>query len=253
MMLAYLIKKVRMRILPNLRYLPESRLRICECCLKLTLFLSLSEGEEFKVCLRCRANLRYEMLAQLIRQYGSRLSDMNVVELDPHSPLRPILSKAKEYVRTYYSSIDTLGSARPDGTRCEDITRLTFADNSVDLIVSSDVLEHVPDLVAAFKETSRVLRLGGIHLFTVPPRDRTQRRAEFIAGKLKHSAEPEYHSDPLNIAGILTFWDIGPDASQYFSLPDLELSIVRGPEGKDRRVVWMAEKKSVIVPDRKEN
>lgn len=246
-MLAYLIKKVRTRILPNLRYLPESRLRRCECCLKPSLFLSLSEGEEFKVCLRCRANLRYEMLAQLIRQYGSRLSEMNVVELDPHSPLRPILSGAKDYVRTYYSSTDSLGSVRADGTRCEDITRLTFADNSVDLIVSSDVLEHVPDLVAAFKETSRVLRLGGVHLFTVPPRDKTRRRAELVNGKVKHLAEPEYHSDPLNPAGILAFWDIGPDASQYFSLPDLELSIVRGPEGKDRRVVWKAQKKAAIA------
>ncbi|MGC2047296.1 MAG: class I SAM-dependent methyltransferase [Gallionella sp.] len=193
------------------------------------------------------------MLAQLIRQYGSKLSEMDVVELDPRSPLRPILSEAKSYVRSYYSPTDSLGSLNPDGARCESITRLTFTDNSVDLIVSSDVLEHVPDLVVAFKETARVLRPGGIHLFTVPPRDRTRRRAEFIDGKLKHSAEPEYHSDPLNLSGILTFWDIGPDAPHYFSLPDLELSIVRGPEGKDRRVVWKAQKKPAIVPDRNEN
>jgi SAM-dependent methyltransferase len=50
--------------------------------------------------------------------------------------------------------------------------RLPFDDGSVDLAISAQVLEHVEDLTAAFRELSRVMRPGavGIHIF--PPKFR---------------------------------------------------------------------------------
>ena len=62
-----LARRLRTRVLPNLRHLPGSRLRTCRCCLRPTVYVSFSEGEEFKVCLRCRANHRYEMLSEHLR------------------------------------------------------------------------------------------------------------------------------------------------------------------------------------------
>jgi SAM-dependent methyltransferase len=209
----------------------------------LSLIASFSEGEEMKLCVRCRANLRYEMLATVIRSLGRSLEEMTVLELDSRSPLQPLLSKAKVYYRSYYSSSEEVGSIRPDGVRCEDITRLTFPSSSVDLIVSSDVLEHVPDIGAAFKETHRVLSSGGCHIFTVPPRSATRKRAEIIDGEVKFLTEADYHSDPLNPAGILAFWDFGTDAGELFAAPGLDVSIVAGPEGKDQRIVWKAVKR----------
>jgi len=41
------------------------------------------------------------------------------------------------------------------GARNEDICRLTYADASFDLVLSSDTLEHVPDFRAALRETRR--------------------------------------------------------------------------------------------------
>ena len=242
MKLDVLINKINNKIVPGLKYLPQSKFRICNCCLQKSIFLSFSEGEEIKLCVRCRANLRYEMLAQTIRESFNELSRLDVIEFDDNSPLFHILSGAKTYMRTYYSKKNILGSVRADGVYCQDITQLTLQENSVDLMISSDVLEHVSDLHLAFKETSRVLRPGGIHYFTVPLRANTKPRAEIIDGSLKYYAAPEYHSDPLDPAGILVYWDIGLDAPHYFSLPDLTLSIVKGPEGKDRRIVWKAEK-----------
>lgn len=233
-------RRLRTRVLPNLRYLPGSRLRVCHCCLRPTVYVSFSEGEEFKVCLRCRANHRYEMLSEHLRAACPDLERLVVVELDPRSPLRPVLRRAGTYVRTYYSATDPPGTLRPDGARCEDVTRMTFGDASVDVLISSDVLEHVPDVRAAFSETARVLRPGGFHLFTVPPRAATRRRAEVRDGHVVHLLEPEYHSDPLDPPGILAYWDFGLDAVDLFQVPGLQVGVVAGPEGRDGRLVWKA-------------
>lgn len=235
--------RLRRRVLPGLRNLGRSELRRCRCCDRPTVFVSLSPGDEFRICVRCRAGLRYEMLASHIRARCPELEAMSVLELDPHSPLRGLLGRAGRYEQTYYAAEDRPGSLGVNGARCEDITALTFDDDSFDLIVSSEVLEHVPDLEAAFRESARVLKPGGAHVFTVPPRTTTRRRAELRDGGVAHLVEPEYHSDPLDPRGILAFWDIGTeDAGELFGRPDLRLSVVAGPEGVDGRVVWEARK-----------
>lgn len=239
--LVKLTRKTR-KAFVNAHYLPQSRLRICRCCRGFSLIASFSEGEEAKLCIRCRANLRYEMLATYLRSISLNWGGATVLELDHRSPLRTQLSQARTYHRSYYSATERLGSVRPDGARCEDITQLTFEPDSLDLIVSSDVLEHVPNPEAAFRECHRVLKPGGFHLFTVPPRSITRKRAEIMDGRVNFLIEPDYHSDPLNPEGILAFWDYGPDAAEMFARPGLEIAIVAGPEGRDQRVIWKATK-----------
>src|SRR4029077_14876751 len=107
---------------------------------------------------------------------------------------------------------------------------------------SSDVLEHVPLLESAFRESHRVLKHGGAHLFTVPPRLSTKKRAELVEGKVVHLVPPEYHRDPLSPQGILAYWDMGPDLGEMFGSDSLRFSVVRGPVGADRRTVWMAQR-----------
>jgi len=46
--------------------------------------------------------------------------------------------------------------------------QLPVADGSVDIAIASDVIEHLPDDVAAVRELARVLRPGGLALITVP-------------------------------------------------------------------------------------
>jgi SAM-dependent methyltransferase len=64
------------------------------------------------------------------------------------------------------------------GERCladhyGDATTLPFADNSVDYVVTSHVLEHIANPVAALAEWYRVLRPGGIIYLVVPDRRHT--------------------------------------------------------------------------------
>jgi ubiquinone/menaquinone biosynthesis C-methylase UbiE len=51
---------------------------------------------------------------------------------------------------------------------CADITRLPFADNFFDLVICSEVLEHIPDDRKAVSELVRVLKPGKILVVSVP-------------------------------------------------------------------------------------
>lgn len=97
--------------------------------------------------------------------------------------------------------------------RHESITGLSFSSGSLDVIVHNDVLEHVFDYRKALEELYRVLRNGGSLIFTCPfffRLDRELQKARILAdGSLELLMEPEYHGDPLNAKGALTFYHYG--------------------------------------------
>jgi SAM-dependent methyltransferase len=49
-----------------------------------------------------------------------------------------------------------------------DVTRLPFADGVFDIVVCSEVLEHIPDAAAALREIIRILKPGGDLVVSVP-------------------------------------------------------------------------------------
>ncbi len=60
-------------------------------------------------------------------------------------------------------------AARPYISRMTD-GRIPFADESFDVLVSNQVIEHVPDLDLVVRETARVLKPGGICIHLFPDR-----------------------------------------------------------------------------------
>lgn len=106
-----------------------------------------------------------------------------------------------------------------DGLRNEDLTALTYADSSFDAILSFDVLEHVTDDLAAFRECFRCLRPGGTLFFTAPfayTRAEKVVRARMLPdGSIDHLLPPEYHGNPVDPDGALCFryfgWDVVSD------------------------------------------
>lgn len=87
--------------------------------------------------------------------------------------------------------------------------KTSFEDNMFDIVLTSDVLEHVTDPWVAFKEIYRILKPGGRHVFTVPfYQDKCKgERRSYIAenGNIVHEKEPIYHIDPLREEGVLVF------------------------------------------------
>lgn len=106
-----------------------------------------------------------------------------------------------------------------EGFRCENIEALTFADDSVDLHVSQDVMEHVFSPTSAFREIARTLKPGGAHIFTVPIVNKhkaTRLRASLDeGGEVLYLEEPQYHGNPIDEKGSLVTVDWGYDICRH--------------------------------------
>ena len=188
---------------------------------------SRATWRESIACAGCLATQRSVLLAErLIAPFegaGHRslraatvsLRGMRIHELGASGSIHDQLRRLPDFSCSELFDGVEPGRLGPGGVRCEDVERLTFADETFDLVISQDVLEHVSDPDAAFGEIYRVLRPGGRHLFTVPydpalPISRTRaRRAP--DGTIEHLLAPQFHGDPIRPQGALVFTDHGAD------------------------------------------
>jgi hypothetical protein len=122
-----------------------------------------------------------------------------------------------------------------NGVRSEDLARLTYADASFDLVVTSETLEHVHDLSAALAEVWRVLAPGGWHLFTVPVLPgvattyaRTVLRPD---GTLEHKAVEIRH--PGGDVGYPVFTEFGVDLPMILEHAGFRTTVAFGPVRDD--------------------
>ena len=77
-----------------------------------------------------------------------------------------------------------------------DATRLPFADGTFDRVITSEVLEHIQNDVAAISELARVLRPGGTLACTVP---------SWWPEKINWKLSDEYHA-PKSVGGHLRIY-----------------------------------------------
>jgi SAM-dependent methyltransferase len=100
-------------------------------------------------------------------------------------------------------------SAMVNGIRNEDVTNQTFASNSLDLLTSNGVMEHVPEDVQGYLECHRVLKPGGMLIFTVPLYDTPEsiKLASLNGKEIVWHGTPEYHDSRLGGPFTApTFW-----------------------------------------------
>ncbi|MFZ5491987.1 MAG: class I SAM-dependent methyltransferase [Pseudomonadota bacterium] len=119
----------------------------------------------------------------------------------------------------YYADVEP-GRLHPkSGYRCEDLEKLTFPDESFDLFVSQDVMEHVFDPAAAFREIARALKPGGAHIFTAPLVNKTRNTEVWASrgenGQVVYHREPEYHGNPVDPKGSLVTMHWGYDIASF--------------------------------------
>jgi SAM-dependent methyltransferase len=131
--------------------------------------------------------------------------------------------------------------------RNENLERLTFPNNRFDVVINSDVLEHVGNLKQALSEIKRVLKPGGFHVFTIPvdyELPRTVERAKITDGKVEYLMEPVMHGDSIRREGVLAFRDFGSDVLDYMSIEGFECKEFRyHKDDKYITSVYYAQKK----------
>lgn len=164
-------------------------------------------------CQHCRLNTRMRGALQFLEEQGAR-SDSAIYATEQISSLfRALASRYSHLVGSEYLRDGTApGQSNAEGTRHEDGTALTFADDSFDYLLSFDVLEHIPDYMQALREMVRCLRPGGKLILTVPfAIDAPQHieRARIVNGEIEHILPPEYHGDILDDGGALCFRHFG--------------------------------------------
>ena len=205
--------------------------------------VNLREG---LVCPVCGLKNRLRLLFKAVEEYAG-----------PPAEMRKKRAYVAERLTTFYqrlaSRIDDVvgseylgrhavsGQTRRVGlhlVRHEDLCALSFPDESFDLVIHADVLEHVPDFRRAFAELHRVTRRGGGMFFSVPflhDRDGDEVRASVQAdGSIVHHLPAVYHGDPVDPKGALAYrtygWSlldtlrgVGFDAAEVGVLADLDL------------------------------
>ncbi len=166
---------------------------------------------ESMLCAECGSSRRVRLLADaLLQLYGegavsvaelvaeARFRSLRVAEINAAGRMHPFLAAHPGLTYVEYPE--------------EDVQALSWPDSSYDLVLTSETLEHVPDLHGALQEIRRVLRPGGRHVFTVPV-DRRLAETRSRAG-----LPPQHHGrggGPFALvtrrADMLAHWDIGTD------------------------------------------
>ncbi len=219
---------------------------LCTICGHVGTFLRGEQKSlrESYACPACRFTLRWRDQAGVIVDEFGRGQALSLQQLVSHGLLDevaiyepalrgPFVQRLKglpNYTRSYFRQGEPLGTVSRDGVRNEDLTRLTFEDDSFDLVITSDVMEHLPDIDLAFAETLRVLRPGGIHVFSIPNDfpfpDRTEPRVIIDDGNEVHVKPARYHNAGDG-SKCLVYTDYGADLSDLVRSLGGRLSVVR--------------------------
>ena len=185
------------------------------------------------VCPLCNLNNRQRLVATLLLQrLRSWQTPRRVYVMERVTPFYAWAVKAlsnheligSEYLGPAYRSGDVVR-----GVLHEDVTSLSFEEESVDCIVSNDVFEHVPNPVAAFRECFRVLRRGGVMLATMPfdaSSDVSITRAEWRNGMVMHRLPAVFHGNPVSSEGSLVFTDFGWDVLDWFRSVGFSVAVI---------------------------
>ncbi len=202
------------------------------------------DKREGSKCEYCCSSLRDRQLAETIinainTKEGTNFSSLNklcvapiarklmIAEINSVGNLHQFLRDMPEL---YYSEF---GSEFPE-VPSEDLTSLSYVDSTFDLVLTSETLEHVPDVELALKEIYRVLKPGGMHIFTVPvvwDKSLTRRRASIQEGQLVHHLSPSYHGSPQGEKpDFLVFYEFGADFVEQCQKVGFTVDLVRDNE-----------------------
>jgi SAM-dependent methyltransferase len=190
----------------------------CSGCLA-----SLRERAQATEILRCVGEPEGVTLAAWAGSEGA--ARLDIYEPGTSGPFRRYLTHLPRYQRSDFYAEPAQAT---DEVPHESLEALTFPDRRFDLVITSDILEHVARPGVAFAEIARVLRPGGHHVFTVPftypyPSESVT-RAVLEGDAVTHLLEPRYHGDGKG-GRSLVFTDFGLDIVAMVGLSGVDAEL----------------------------
>ena len=179
----------------------------CPCCEADVRFIAYDAWlrDHFQ-CTRCRSIPRNRALFHALDTHFPGWRTLRIHESSPSAggASAQLRAACPGYVSTHFHPGAPPG-AMIDGHRNENLGAQTFDDESFDLVISQDVLEHVYEADDVFREIARTLRPGGAHVFTVPLLNKHRPTDVWATlgedGEPRFVAEPEYHGNPIDARG----------------------------------------------------
>lgn len=135
------------------------------------------------------------------------LRGLRILDTDNYSSTSRLLRGSAGYIRCSYIPSKPWGTCLEPNYFNEDLQHLTFSDGAFDIVLTSDVMEHVRDCDSAHREIFRVLSPGGAYIFNVPfdmNAEKDIRLVDTSTHEDVYLCEPQIHGDPLT-GGILAY------------------------------------------------
>jgi hypothetical protein len=163
------------------------------------------------LCSLCNTIPRQRALIYFLNLFRLGWKSQYIHESSPS--LDYFLRHCPHYTFSHYFENVPLGSIY-NKVRCENLEKMTFKDESFDIFITQDVMEHVFNPDKVFAEIMRVLKPGGIYIFTAPKHKsilNSYPRATLKNGEVIHNLPPNYHGNPIGDGKSLVTWDYGCD------------------------------------------
>lgn len=140
---------------------------------------------------------------------GKKSSTVSIFNTEATGCIHKYLCTLDNYQASEYFGIHHTSGEYLNGILHQDLMNTSFEPDSFDIVLSSDVFEHIPKPYKGFEEIYRILKPGGRHIFTVPfYGDRYLDEVRSLInedGVLENLLPPIYHGDPLRPEGILVY------------------------------------------------
>lgn len=194
-----------------------------------------NEWHKHTVCPACGSLVRHRMIMAACETLGepfdTTLRACSVLHFAPEKGL-------SASIRRNCAKYRTADLNRSDVDLRVDMSQMrTIPDGAFDTVIACDVLEHIPDDMAALAEIHRILSKGGVAILTVPQKDGLL--TTFSDPTLSDPAEREAafgHHDHLRIYGsdfpdLLTSsgFEVHQVFSDSFARASVERLVLRPP------------------------